>query len=74
MLTEKQWKNPRNLQVKLITITFSRLLPNDQLRITEQANYTYSPLGKAFEKQIKTIDGKEEKSRCYYKLKQEQWI
>ena len=27
----------------------------------EQAKFTYSPLGKAFEKQIKTIEGQREK-------------
>ena len=31
-------------------------MPSDQIRITEQAKVTYSPLGKAFEKQIKTIE------------------
>ena len=32
------------------------ILPSDQTRIIEQAKFTYSPLGKAFEKQIKTIE------------------
>ena len=31
-------------------------LPSNQQQITEQAKFTYSPLGKAFEKQIKTIE------------------
>ena len=31
-------------------------MPSDQNRIIEQARFTYSPLGKAFEKQIKTIE------------------
>ena len=31
-------------------------LPSDQSRIIEKAKLTYSPLGKAFEKQIKTIE------------------
>ena len=31
-------------------------LPSNQQQIIEQAKFTYSPLGKAFEKQIKTID------------------
>ena len=31
------------------------ILPADQSRVIEQATFTYSPLGKAFEKQIKTI-------------------
>ena len=30
--------------------------PSDQSRIIEQAKFTYFPLGKAFEKQIKTIE------------------
>ena len=32
------------------------ILPSDQSRITEQAKFTYPPLGKAFGKQIKTIE------------------
>ena len=32
-----------------------KILPSNQQQIIEQAKYTYSPLGKAFEKQIKTI-------------------
>ena len=35
-------------------------LPSDQSRIIEQAKFTYSPLGKALEKQTRTIEGKEE--------------
>ena len=31
-------------------------MPSDQSRIKEQAKFTYSPLGKAFEKQIKTVE------------------
>ena len=31
-------------------------LPSNQQQIIEQARFTYSPLGKAFEKQIKTIE------------------
>ena len=30
--------------------------PSNQQQIIEQAKFTYSPLGKAFEKQIKTIE------------------
>ena len=30
--------------------------PSDQSGIIEQAKFTYFPLGKAFEKQIKTIE------------------
>ena len=31
-------------------------MPLDQRRIIEQAKFSYSPLGKAFEKQTKTIE------------------
>ena len=36
------------------------MLP-DQCRIIEQAKFTYSPLGKAFEKETKTIEEQEQK-------------
>ena len=32
------------------------ILPFDQSRVIEQANFTYSSLGKALEKQTKTIE------------------
>ena len=37
------------------------ILPSDQSRIIEQAKFTFSPLGKAFEKQIKTIEEERKK-------------
>ena len=37
------------------------MLPSNQQQIIEQAKFTYSPLGKAFEKQIKTIEDQGEK-------------
>ena len=37
-------------------LTGEEILPSDLSRIIEQAKFTYSPLGKAFEKQIKTIE------------------
>ena len=37
-------------------ITGKDILPSNQQQIIEQAKFTYSPLGKAFEKQIKTIE------------------
>ena len=37
-------------------LTGKDILPSNQQQITEQARFTYSPLGKAFEKQIKTIE------------------
>ena len=42
------------LSLKLINM--NNILPLDQNRITEQAKFTFSPLGKVFEKQIKTIE------------------
>ena len=42
-------------------LTSKDMLPSNQKQIIEQAKFTYSPLGKAFEKQIKTIEDQEEK-------------
>ena len=36
-------------------------MPSNQQQIIEQAKFTYSPLGKAFEKQTKTIEDQGEK-------------
>ena len=36
-------------------LTGEDILPSNQQQIIEQAKFTYSPLGKALEKQIKTI-------------------
>ena len=40
-------------------LTGEDILPSNQQQITEQARFTYSPLGKAFKKQIKTIEDQE---------------
>ena len=37
------------------------ILPFNQKQIIEQAKFTYSPLGKAFEKKAKTIEDQEKK-------------
>ena len=37
------------------------ILPSNRQQIIEQAKFTYSPLGKAFEKQTKTIEDQREK-------------
>ena len=42
-------------------LTGEDILPSNQQQITEQAKFTYSPLGKAFEKQVKTIEDQGEK-------------
>ena len=42
-------------------LTGEDILPSNKQQIVEQATFTYSPLGKAFEKQIKTIEDQGEK-------------
>ena len=42
-------------------LTGEDILPSNQQQIIEQAKCTYSPLGKAFRKQIKTIEDQGEK-------------
>ena len=37
-------------------LTGEEILPSNQKQIIEEAKFTYYPLGKAFEKQIKTIE------------------
>ena len=52
ILTEKLQKYEHYHLEKLIKIKILQVknLPADQSRIIEQANFTYSPLGKTFEK------------------------
>ena len=42
-------------------LTGKETLPSNQQKIIERAKFTYSPLGKAFEKQIKTIEDQRER-------------
>ena len=42
-------------------VTGKEILPSNQQQLIEQAKFTYSSLGKAFEKQIKTIKDQGEK-------------
>ena len=42
-------------------LTSEEILPSNQQQIIEQAKFTYSPLGKAFDKQIKSIEGQGQK-------------
>ena len=42
-------------------LTGKQILPSNQQQIIEQVKFTYSPLGKAFEKQAKTIKDQGEK-------------
>ena len=41
---------------KYVYLTGEDILSSNQQQITEQTKFTYSPLGKAFDKQIKTIE------------------
>ena len=40
-------------------LTGEEILASDQTRIVEQPKFTFSPIGKAFEKQIKQLEIKE---------------
>ena len=42
-------------------LTGEDILPSNQQQIIEQTKFSYSPLGKAFDKQIKTIEDKGKK-------------
>ena len=42
-------------------LTGEDILPSNNQQIIEQARFTYSPLGKAFDKQIKTIEDQGQK-------------
>ena len=73
MLIEKQLKYQLYHLVKFISMNISLvkiyyhpingedILSSNQQQMIEQTKFTYSPLGKAFEKQIKTIEDKVQK-------------
>ena len=44
-------------------LTGEEILPSSQKQIVEQAKFTYSHLGKAFEKQIKAIEDDEKENK-----------
>ena len=44
-------------------LTGKEILSSNQQQIIEQAKFTYSPLGKAFEKQAKAIDDEGNKNK-----------
>ena len=46
----------KNKICKYEYLTGEDILPSNQQQIIEKAKFTYAPLGKAFEKQIKTIE------------------
>ena len=49
-------------------LTGEEILPYNQQQMIEQAKFTYSPLGKAFEKQTKTIEDQGEKQADVLKV------
>ena len=55
ILTERQQT------YQLYNLTGGEILLSNQSKIIEQVKFTYSPLGKAFEKQTNTIESKEER-------------
>ena len=64
ILIEKQPKSQLYHQVKFVNMNILQgedILPSNQQKIIEQAKFTYFPLGKAFEKQIKTIEDQGQK-------------
>ena len=63
ILIEKRLKYQPYHPAKFINeyLTGEDILPSDQQQIIEQARFTYSLLGKAFEKQVKTIEDQGEK-------------
>ena len=44
-------------------LTGEKIVPSDQSRMIEQAKFTYSLLGKAFEKQMKIFENQSEKPK-----------
>ena len=55
-------------------LTGEDILPSNQQQIIEQARFTYSPLGKAFEKQTKIIEDKGQKQiDALESLKPKEW-
>ena len=54
-LQKYQLYHKAKLTMKHEYLTGEEILPSNQKQIIEQSKFTYSPLGKASEKQIKTI-------------------
>ena len=64
ILIGKQLKYQLYHQVKFTKyeyLTGQDILPSNQQQITEQVKFTYSPLGKAFERQTETIEDQGQK-------------
>ena len=58
---EKLQYNINREAAKISALSSEDILPSNQQQIIEQATFTYSPLGKVFEKQIKTIEDQGQK-------------
>ena len=69
---EKLWYDINREQAKISALSLGKIhkyeyltgediLPSNHQQIIEQARFNYSPLGKAFEKQIKTTEDQGEK-------------
>ena len=55
-------------------LTGEEILPSNKQKITEQAKFEYSPLGKAFKKHVKTIEDQGEKQIKAIKSNKQQLI
>ena len=66
ILKEYQQKYQHYHREKLINMNIlqvEEILPSNQRQIREQVKFAYSPLGKAFEKQTKTIEEQEKTNK-----------
>ena len=61
VLIEKQPKYQLYQIHKYEYLTGEDILPSNQQQVIEQVKFTYSPLGKVFEKQIKIIEDQGQK-------------
>ena len=68
ILTEKQQKYQLYHLEKLINLNVLQV-KRYYLPVKEEAKFTYSPLGKAFEKQTKTIEEKEKNKEMLLRIK-----
>ena len=77
-LTKKQRKYRHYHQINFIEyeyLTDEEVLHSDQRRIIEQAKFTYSRLGEAFEKQRRQIkDAAETQRKTMEEVKSKQWF
>ena len=55
-------------------LTGEEILPFNQIKITEQDKFIYSPLGKAFEKQTKSIEDQGKKQIKAIEDHGKQWV